>query len=304
MAADRILLCSAPRRLVPGDSEWPSEVSRLKQPPLWLRVAGTLPDPARAIAVVGTRHADEEALAFAHALGAALARAGCAVVSGGAYGIDAAAHRGALEGGGRTLAVLATGLIRAYPPRHGALFTQIAEQGALVTEAEDDGAPHPGLFLQRNRLIAALARAVVVVRAPLRSGALSTAAWAKQLEKPLLVVPAAPWDPRGEGCLRLLSEGATICTGVRDVLSVAAVANSASDAVEVASRHKNGNDLPDLDEDERAALEALRARPAHPDEVARRTGLPAGRVQRALLSLTLHGIVDLGSGGRYGRIIT
>lgn len=221
-APEYLIPLSKPAEMVtPLDAAWPRRLADLAEPPLWLRVAGRMLWPEPIVAIVGTRHSDEEAERFTFQLAAELCDAGCTIVSGGAYGIDAAAHQGALEAAGCTVAVLATGLREAYPKHHGSLFGRIAEQGALLTESPDEQQLWPSLFLRRNRLIAALAEAVVVVQAPFKSGALSTAAWAKQLGRPLLTTPSAPWDPRGEGCLALLRQGATICTSARDVLSVA-----------------------------------------------------------------------------------
>jgi DNA processing protein len=293
---------SVPARvLTPAEADWPESIGDLPDPPLWLRVAGNLPCPDRAtVAIVGTRYADDDAVRFARELAADLGSAGLIVISGGAYGIDAAAHEGALEAGGTTVTVLATGFREAYPPRHGPLFGRIAENGALVTEATDDQRPLPGLFLRRNRLIAALADAVVVVQAPVRSGALSTASWARRLRRPLLAVPAAPWDSRGQGSLGLLRKGAKVCTSARDVLSVR---SPGADTVRSEPREsvENGLDPTGLDEDERSVLAILGRLQRYPDEIARNSGIPVSRVQRALLSLRLHGMIEERGDGRYAK---
>jgi DNA processing protein len=209
----------AEERLRPDSPHWPARLRQLAEPPAELRVRGALPSWDGAIAVVGTRYADDGALELAQQLGAALAAEGRAVISGGAVGVDAAAHRGALEVGGPTVAVLASGFDPPFPRSHEALFAQIAACGALISEREDGYPSERWTFLSRNRLIAALAEAVVVVQAPLRSGALSTAAAAARLKKPIFSVPHAPWEARGLGCLELLRRGALICTSPRDVLS-------------------------------------------------------------------------------------
>ncbi len=296
-----IPLREQPVMITAADPGWPPALAELPDPPLWLRVAGMLPRSGPAVAIVGTRHADEDAVRFARQLAGDLCAAGVTVISGGAYGIDAAAHAGALEASGRTVAVLATGLAEAYPPRHGPLFGRIAEIGALVTEAMDDQRPFPGLFLARNRLIAALAETVVVVQAPGRSGALSTAYWAKRLGRMLLAVPAAPWESRGEGCLRLLRQGAKVCTSARDVLSVR---SPEADTDHATSREEKENalDLAGLDEDERSVLGMLGHRPRYPDEIARNSGIAASRVQRALLTLMLQGMAEERGDGRYAKV--
>ena len=273
-----------------------------------MRVRGALPDLTGAIAVVGTRFADDDALALARQLGRDLATASRVVISGGALGIDAAAHRGALDAGGATVAVLATGFAPPYPPRNRALFDAIERSGALLTEAPDGAPPDRWTFLRRNRLVAALAETVVVVQAPVRSGALSTAAVARKLERPVLSVPYAPWDVRGAGCLQLLRRGARICTSVRDVLSVPARAagTAPESAVDEGSNMgarpvETAFDVSQLDEQSRAVLRALGARPMHADNLARTLGVPIMRVQHALLELLVLGLATEPSPGRYAR---
>lgn len=263
-------------------------------------MAGKLPQLAGAIAVVGTRYADDDALDFARELSAALAAAGRTVISGGAVGIDAAAHRGALEVGGATIAVLAIGFDRVYPPRHGPLFREIAVAGALVTEQDDGTPPLAWTFLARNRLIAALAAAVVVVQAPVRSGALSTAGLGLKLKKPVFAVPYAPWQTRGEGCLALLRRGAYVCTSARDVLSVRPRRGGGSPGP-IPNQGEKGPNFNDLDEDGRAVLSALGSRPTHPDKLAGELDLPIIRVQQALLQLLLLGLAAERGHGAYVR---
>ena len=296
----QIQLPTAPSELRPADRGWPIGLAYLTpahRPPL-LFVAGELPDLRGAVAIVGTRYADEAALEFTHSLAAALARAGRAVVSGGAGGIDAAAHRGCLEAGGRTVAVLATGFARAYPAQHAGLFATIAAQGALVCEQRDPRELAGRSFLERNRLVAALADAVVVVQAPARSGALSTAHWARQLRRRLFVVPAAPWDVRGEGCLALVRSGAQICTSATDVLSVAGPGGGRGPR-STRTRAKETNDDGELSEPARAVWKLLRRGPRYPDELGVCLDMPAARVQEALLTLQLVGRVRRRADGWY-----
>ncbi len=299
--ARKTIPLAGPREtLTPGHANWPQRLGDLRDAPLWLRAAGRLPMPEPAVAVVGTRYADDEATEFARRLARDVAAAGGSVISGGARGIDAAAHEGALEANGYTLAVLATGILQAYPRAHAPLFARIAASGLLLSEAPDGQGARPGLFVKRNRLIAALADVVVVVQAPRRSGALSTAGWAKRLNRRLLAVPSAPWDIRGEGCLELIRQGSGICTSARDVLSVrllgaSAVPETAPDLAE------NGSDPEAIDDDERRVLKVLRRRPVHPDEVACTAGMPVWRVQEVLLTLMLNGIVEERTDGRYAK---
>jgi DNA processing protein len=160
------------------------------------------------VAVVGSRAALPEALTFARDLGSALARAGAVVVSGGAVGVDAHAHEGALDANGRTWAIAGTGQDHCYPPEHAALFDRIGKgPGAMVWPFEAHYGHRSG-FLARNRVLVALADAVVVVQAGIPSGALHAAAWARKLDKPLWVVPAAPWMKEFAGSRLLLEKGA------------------------------------------------------------------------------------------------
>ena len=304
------------RTLTAADPAWPKALDDLPDPPLELRVRGELPPLERAVAVVGTRYADDEALDFAHRLGRDLAAVGCPVVSGGALGIDAAAHRGALEAGGPTVSVLASGFAPGYPAQHALLFERIAQTGALVSEAPDGSPPDTWTFLRRNRLIAALAPSLVVVQAPDRSGALSTARVALRLERQVFVVPYAPWDTRGHGGLQLLLKGARICTSLRDVLSVPArdagqgARDRSGEAESEAPSASAGTasyspettlDVSHLDEEGRAVLRAQGRRPVHADNLARALGVPIMRVQHVLLELLVMGLVREPTPGRYAR---
>lgn len=263
------------------------------------------------MAIVGTRHADEPARRFAFGLAQDLAALGVVVVSGGARGIDRAAHDGALAAKGRTVAIVAGGLANPYPPQHRALFSDIVEAGgALLSEDLEDDATAPGWkFLARNRLVAAMARLTVVVQAPRRSGALSTAKEARTLGRPVLVVPAAPWDPRGAGVLRLLQGDAIPCVRTRDVLArLGVVPEGQAAPASAKSRPQSAPKAPaplfaasNLDDDMRRVLENLSVRARTVDEVVRRVGLPAHRVQSLLLELELLELVISRGPGRYAR---
>lgn len=288
-ARARIVLPGPITPIARGHVAWPSGFDDLPNScPAAIYVGGELPALAGAVAIVGSRYADPDAIAFTHKLSSELALAGRVVVSGGADGVDAAAHEGALAVGGPTVAVLATGLMRAYPAHRAPLFAEIARDGALVCEAVDPSRVGPWSFLYRNRLIAALAECVVVVQAPARSGALSTARWAKSLKRKLLAVPAAPWDPRGAGGLALLRSGAQICTSVKDVLSLPArpAEQTLLPGVGQCSKLKDDEGLL---EPMRSLWRALVAGPKHPDELGVSLDMPAARVQEGLLTLILMG---------------
>lgn len=199
------------------DPDYPAALARSRDPPSALFVRGKLPGfEAPWVAVVGTRRSTLYGERVARRLGEDLARAGLVVVSGLAEGIDTFAHEGALAGGGKTVAVLGTGVDVTYPASNGRLSLDVARSGALLSEHPPGTPPSPGCFPQRNRIVAALAACVVVVEAPLGSGALITADLAMD-NVPVLAVPG-PVDRMHAGCHRLLMTGARLCEGVGDVL--------------------------------------------------------------------------------------
>src|SRR5882762_900873 len=194
------------------DRDYPHLLRDLSSPPdpLWMR--GELL-PAPTVAIVGTRTPSLAAKRYARDLAFRLARSGVTVWSGGAKGIDAAAHAGALDAGGLSVAVIGTGLDHCYPDEHAALYEEIVLTGGAVV-SPFERSRHASLitFPQRNGVLAALTQATVVVQAPLKSGARSTAAFARRLRRPLFVVPTSPWDRRGAGNLAELELGATLLT--------------------------------------------------------------------------------------------
>jgi len=263
----------------------------LADPPERLFVVGSV--PPRLVGIVGTRRSDPGAERFAHELAKALAGHRIGVVSGGARGIDGAAHRGSLEGGAPTVAILATHPGWAYPKRHLRLFERIAREGALVGETEDHK-PLKGYFLKRNRLIAALAEALVVVQAPLRSGSLSTARVALSLGRPVFAVPASPWDPRAQGNQWLLEHGAKPCTGIDSITATLALEPQPSLPLDDPAP-------PAVGPLARALWHELGATPRHPDDLAATTGTPIADVHRALMELVIAGAAHPTEGSTYTR---
>jgi DNA processing protein len=211
------------RLVCPGDSEWPTQLDDLgdtRPVALWLRGHADLRYAClRSVSVVGSRAATAYGNHVGMELAAAVAERGWSVISGGAYGIDAAAHRGALAADGLTIAVLASGLRYSYPRGHHELFSAITAQGVLVSECPPDRAPTRPGFLVRNRLIAALSRGTVVVEAALRSGALNSAKHARELRRPVMAVPGPVTSDQSAGCHELIREWGALCvTGAADVL--------------------------------------------------------------------------------------
>lgn len=190
-------------------------------PPRRLYIEGALPDHAaldHVVAIVGTRKAQEVSCRYAALWAEKLSQAGCIIVSGMALGVDAAAHRGALRAHGTTLAVLATGIDECYPAEHRELREHIRSRGCLISEYPPGTKPRPQFFLERNRIIAGLARAVIVIEAPRRSGALATARAALEANRDVLVAPGALGDPQFAGANALIREGATLVQAIDDIM--------------------------------------------------------------------------------------
>jgi DNA processing protein len=287
-------------RLVgPGDEEWPAALDELggERPiGLWVRGAGHLAALSRrAVAVVGARACTAYGEHVSGELGAGLAERGWTVVSGAAYGIDGAAHRGALAVDGLTVAVLACGVDVAYPSGHEALLRRIEESGAVVSELPLGARPTKLRFLQRNRLIAALGRGTVVVEAALRSGAGNTARHAADLGREVMAVPGPVTSAMSAGCHELLrTRNASLVTDAADVLDL--VGELGVDA----SPTRRGAELPHdcLDELALRVLDALPvSRYVGPAAVATSAGLEVPTVVRVLSRLLASGFVQTADGG-------
>lgn len=288
------------RLLWRGESDFPEPLTRICDPPPLLYCQGAWkPADALAIAIVGSRHCTLYGRQTAEKLAAGLARAGLTVVSGLARGIDAAAHRGALQAGGRTLAVFATGLAEVYPPEHADLAGDIAQQGALLSEAPLRQTALPGLFPQRNRIISGLALGVIVVEASRSSGALHTARHALEQSREVFAVPGRIDSPASLGCLDLLRDGATLVRDVDDVLTALGpltqpVARNATNTV------LNPAELL-LSEHERAILNRIAQDATAIDEVVRASGMEASRVLTTLTVLEMRRLIRRLPGGFVAR---
>jgi DNA processing protein len=282
------------RLLVPGDDAWPVRVDDLgPHAPIALWVRGdpaAVGDRAPAVAIVGARAASGYGEHVAGELAAEMAGRGATVVSGAAYGIDGVAHRAALAAGGTTVALLAGGADRSYPSGHAALLDRVARGGAIVSEVPCGSAPTKWRFLQRNRLIAALSDATVVVEAGRRSGSLNTASHAAALGRPLGAVPGAITSAASAGCHRLLRERAAQCITCAD---------DVGELLGLAGRDGPASDPDRMRTDDRARiLDALSARTARDvDDVARRSGMSGQDARDQLGVLALDGIVIADGGG-------
>lgn len=279
------------RLLVPGDEEWPRGLSDLVAPPLclWVLGAADLGELAeRSVAIVGARAATGYGVHVAKELGAGLAERRFTVVSGAAYGIDGAAHEGALAVGGLTIAVVAGGVDRSYPVGHAGLLKRVQEDGLVVSEVPPGSAPTRWRFLSRNRVIATLTRGTVVVEAGLRSGSRNTARLAGEHHRVVCAVPGPVSSAVSAGCHELIRAGAQLVT------DAAEVAEAVGPIGELAPP-KQGTVLPgdDLAPNHRAVLAALPPRKALDiPELARRTGLGVAEVRGALGTLDLEGLVE------------
>lgn len=301
-----------------NDPDYPPGLRELDEPPPVIYFFGRLPGEGRAAGIVGTRAADAEGLRVAEALARDLAAEGVAVVSGLARGIDGAAHRGALKAGGFTLAVLGSGLDRIYPPEHRDLFDQVAETGGVLTEHPPGTDPAKEHFPWRNRLIAALSGAVVVVQADLWSGALITADYAAELGREVLAVPGDVTKVRSAGTNRLIAEGAPPALGAEDVLVALEWTGLARTLPGFAAGEGDlegaGNTKPTRGEPPSGALFSDAERrvlaclsPEEPltiDGVAQAAGLPVGTVMAALLVLEVEGLARQIPGAAYIRVVS
>jgi DNA processing protein len=280
------------RSLRPGDGTFPESLTGIPRPPVHLRLRGRLGTPVARVAIVGSRDPDEYGRDMARRLARGLVRAGVSVVSGGARGIDAEAHHGALEAGGHTVAVLGSSVGAPTPLGHRDLFDRIlAAGGALLSEYEDDAPARDFHFVERNRIVAGLSDAVVVVRAARGSGALITAALARAQRRPLLAVPGDVDHPLSEGPLRLLREGALLAAAPADIL----------DCLGLAPGQQPDLPLGAVTPAAKGLLAALGASPRHLSEVAHRAGRPPGDTLAGLLALELEGLCEQRPGQRFVR---
>ncbi|MFC7491805.1 MULTISPECIES: DNA-processing protein DprA [unclassified Knoellia] len=279
------------RVVIPGDDEWPLGLDQLESPPLCLYARGTcdLAVADGSVAVVGSRAATAYGLRVAADLGQGLVQRGVTVVSGAAFGIDAAAHRGALAGGGPTIAVLARGLDRAYPQAHEGLLREIADNGAVVSELPPGWAPYRQRFIARNRLIAAMSVGTVVVEAGLRSGSLNTARTARILVRHVAAVPGPVTSVQSAGCHKLLREtDALLVTDAAEVLDL--MGRLSLDAVGPARAPVTPES--DLDSLARTVWSAVPVRtPADLAKLQRLTALDTTTLLGVLGRLTMLGLV-------------
>ena len=281
-----------------NDRDYPARLGQIRNPPPVLWVAGDIrPEDEAAVAIVGSRGATEYGLATAHRLARELVSAGINVVSGVALGIDAAAHYGALSQGGRTFGVLGCGLDVVYPRTNRELFRKIPASGALISEFPLGTAPEPGHFPARNRVIAGLSLAVVVVEAGRRSGALITARMALDENREVMAVPGRAGARTSQGTNNLLKQGALLVETGQEILDEI--------APQLVIRYTNGQtggaqESPrDLLEEEKMIWEALGSEPMHFNMLVRKLGVSPEKLAPILLDLELKSLIRQLPGMRY-----
>ncbi|HAM73046.1 MAG TPA: DNA-protecting protein DprA [Verrucomicrobiales bacterium] len=274
-----------------ADEDYPPLLRQIYDPPIVLYVRGTLqPRDKNSVALVGSRQNTPYGIETARRFGYQLAYLGVTVVSGGARGIDTAAHQGALRSGGRTIAVLGTGINLVFPPENASLYDQISSQGAVITQFPFNRPADKQSFPIRNRIVAGMTLGTVVVEANLSSGALITANFATDYGRQVFAVPGRIDSPRSKGCHELIKKGAKLCEGAEDILS----------EFEYLFPRSNRPDTPEqpsllpaleLTPHEQAVFSILGAAESPVDEVIRRSGLPASTVSVALLALEMKRLV-------------
>jgi DNA processing protein len=294
------------RLLTLGTPEYPELLSHLSDPPHLLYIRGTLePRDGKAVAVVGSRHCTSYGQRATEHLVAGLVGAGYTVVSGLARGVDGIAHRSALQAGGRTLAVLAGGLSRIYPPEHAALAKEVESHGALLSEAAMNTDPLPGTFHARNRLISGLSLAVVVVEASDKSGALITVHHALEQGRSVCAVPGPIDSPASAGTNELIRQGAVLVRGVEDVLEelegVSVVAAAPSQTRGTVAAPVAAAPPPELDATQRRVWDFLGTQPRHFDEMVQQLGLSVPELTTTLMLLEMKRVLRRLPGNRYER---
>lgn len=278
-----------------GDAAYPPALLEIADPPVLLYVKGELALLSRpSLAMVGARSATPQGEANAEAFARALSEANLTVVSGLALGIDGAAHRGALTGPGRTVAVIGTGADRIYPARNAELARRIAEDGAIVSEYPLGTPPTAHNFPRRNRLIAGLAQGVLVVEAALQSGSLITARLAAECGREVFAIPGSIHSPVARGCHKLIRDGAKLVESAQDILEELRIPQHAPAVPAVVNVAEEG--------EQGQIMAALGHDPVEMDTLVHRTGLTAEALYAILLTLELEGRVSRLPGNRFQRL--
>jgi DNA processing protein len=275
------------------DETYPKRLKEIDQPPPVLYVLGTLEESDEwAVAIVGTRRITPYGRQVGEEVGLELARNGITVVSGLARGVDAVAHKAALNAGGRTLAVLGSGADQIYPPEHRGLADQIRAHGAILSDYAPGTPPDGVNFPPRNRIISGLSMAVVVIEAGEQSGALITAEFAAEQGRDVYAVPGSIHAPQSMGCLRLIQQGARPLLKAQEILEIL-------DIQRIQQHQSARRSLPPADETEGRLLNLLGAEPRHVDELRLLVDMPIEKVTATLVMMELKGMVRQVGGMNY-----
>ncbi len=269
------------------DAAYPALLKEMADAPVLLYIKGSiLPGDDLSLGIVGTRKATSYGRDAAHDLAKDLATSGITVVSGLAHGIDSAAHRGALDGGGRTFAVMGCGLNQIYPRDNIELAQAITAHGALISEFPIGTPPEARNFPRRNRVISGLSLGILVVEAPEASGALITANLAAEQGREVFAVPGNIYSPSSRGSNRLIQDGAKLVSNVEDILSELNVAHNSIQTKVTTERISPGNEI------EAQLMQQMSANPLHVDDLARLCNLPVATVTSTLTILELKGLAQ------------
>lgn len=287
--------------LTPTDEKYPRLLTEIPDPPAVLFAQGELlPQDAVSIAIVGTRHASQYGLQQAQRLAGSLSRVGLTIVSGLARGVDSAAHRAALDAGGRTLAVLGSGVLNIYPPENKALAEQVSQHGAMLSESPPRRGPMSGAFPQRNRIITGITLGVIVVEASARSGALISARHAMEQNREVFAVPGRVDSRTSHGCHQLIRDGAKLVESVDDVLEeLGPLFESVCGTSGQEVRHIGELQL---NVQERQVLESISTEPTSIDRVVVTSLLPVHRVLSTISVLEMRRLVKRVSGNLVARM--
>jgi DNA processing protein len=274
------------------DDGYPHRLNEIDQPPPVLYVKGDLsPDDEWPVAIVGTRRVTAYGRQVTDEIAGSLSRSGVTIISGMARGVDGIAHKAALSSGGRTIAVLGSGVDWIYPPEHRALADQIIEQGALISDYAPGTPPEASNFPARNRIISGLSMAVVVTEAGQRSGALITASFAADQGRDVFAVPGSIKSPQSRGTNRLIQDGAYLVQDSKDVLEVLSLT--------MLTQHRAARVALPADEVEAQLFQTLGHEPMHIDEIGTKTELPIEKVAATLALMELKGMVRQVGGMNY-----
>lgn len=271
------------------DSRFPERLREIPESPGCIYLKGRLPDPVEmTVGIIGARDGTEYGKMVARTLAKELSEYGISIISGMAYGIDTAAHEGALLGGGKTYAVLGCGVDICYPAINKKLYSKIQEEGGIISEYPEGSPPLPHHFVARNRLIAGLSDILIVVEAKERSGTFITVDRALEQGKQVFVVPGRITDPLSRGCNKLLMEGASLCLSKEDILSCFSI-----------EAGKDNEKKPNLKGEEKRIYNALDLEGKHIDALYKELEIPLQSLYSALVKLEIEGYCESFSSSYY-----